>query len=177
MLKKLLSPLDIRNLFIDNNFYILDENYARSAQLDIYQLKRVKSRFNPNTILNLRGYHPEKKWYEIEQDFCKKQKIELVNIKLSSKTNPTKKQILDILDILKNSKKPLLVHCNGGSERTGLVSTIYEHVIKQKPISKAINQSSYKYGNILPYQRRFFKRYIKATGGKDFVKWILSNCE
>jgi protein tyrosine/serine phosphatase len=175
MLKYLSSKVpNIWFLFFDNNFEILDENFARSAQPSIYQLKRIKDRFKPKTILNLRGRNSGKKWYREEKEFCEKQDIKLIDLKLHCKKKPTKKQIIDILYFLKDSEKPLYIHCKGGSQRTGLVSTIYEHVINQKPIHIAMRQVSFNFGNILPYQRRFFIEYIKESGGKNFENWVIN---
>lgn len=161
------------NLFLNNNFSQLDGNFARSAQPGLAQLKRVNSRVKPKVVLNLRGGHEGDWWYEDEVDFCREKGIKLIDFKLTAKRLPEREEVLEILDIL-DGEKPIYVHCRGGCERTGLVSTIYEHVVKGFPIDVAMRQLSLRFGVIGPmgsFQKEFFRMY-RRDSGRDFEKWV-----
>jgi protein tyrosine/serine phosphatase len=50
-----------------------------------------------------------------------------------------------LINIVKNAKKPILIHCKAGADRTGLVSALYLYSIGDKNASKML---SFKYGHL-----------------------------
>ena len=52
-----------------------------------------------------------------------------------------------LINIVKNAKKPILIHCKAGADRTGLVSALYLYSIGDK---NALKMLSLKYGHF-PY--------------------------
>jgi protein tyrosine/serine phosphatase len=52
-----------------------------------------------------------------------------------------------LVDIVQNAKKPILIHCKAGADRTGLVSALYLYSIGDKNASRML---SLKYGHF-PY--------------------------
>jgi len=70
-----------------------------------------------------------------------------------------------IYDILTKSKYPMLVHCKSGSDRTGLVATLYCHFIKRKPIEEIKQLKAFPYLHF-KYSKtglidRYFEEYLK----------------
>ncbi|TAM99406.1 MAG: protein tyrosine phosphatase, partial [Rhizobiaceae bacterium] len=68
------------------------------------------------------------------------------------------RQILDLaqtaklITIMKAAQKPILVHCDGGADRSGLVSAIYVGEIAHEGERAAEDQLSIRYGHIgIPY--------------------------
>jgi protein tyrosine/serine phosphatase len=70
-------------------------------------------------------------------------------------------QIKDILKILRDA--PLLVHCDGGADRAGLVSALFLVEIEKKPADKAARQLSVIYGHF-PY-------LLSKAGAMDQSFW------
>jgi protein tyrosine phosphatase (PTP) superfamily phosphohydrolase (DUF442 family) len=58
------------------------------------------------------------------------------HVKMSSKNVPTSQQLTDVFKVLlDDSKKPILMHCTGGADRTGVIGAIYDFEFKR--MSKA----------------------------------------
>ena len=59
-------------------------------------------------------------------------------------------ELLNILEIIKQAPKPILIHCHGGADRTGLVSAITKLALEMTTIPEAKNELSLQYGHF-PY--------------------------
>jgi protein tyrosine/serine phosphatase len=82
-------------------------------------------------------------------------------------------QTSEIITLLKNSQKPLLIHCLGGADRTSLVSALYQYAIANKSIKEAKEEFSILYGHT-PFFRKHviamdysFDNYVKNRTNKD----------
>ena len=53
----------------------------------------------------------------------------------------------EILKILRDAAKPILVHCKNGADRSGLVSAIYLAEIQVVAVDEAIGELSLYYGH------------------------------
>ncbi len=98
----------------------------RSAQLSADSLEHLIELKKIKTVLNLRGPNPEENWYQKERAAVLQSGATLVDLPLASDYWLTFEQAETILQILDESERPLLIHCQFGSERTGLVSAIAE---------------------------------------------------
>jgi protein tyrosine/serine phosphatase len=125
------------------NFHKVSNGIYRSGQLYEYNFPEIYEKYHFKTIINLRGAHPNKEWYKYEIKFCKEHNITHIDIKLSDKKIVSPKKINEILEIIKNAKKPLLIHCRAGADRTGLISAAYLYSIGEKDNSML----SLKYGH------------------------------
>ncbi len=170
-----------KNYFLSNlylNFHKVDENLYRSAQPTKIQLEKIIKKYNIKTILNLRGKeHLKDLKYEIE--VAKQYNIDLISVSLKSRGFAEKKELLNLINILKSMKKPALIHCKAGSDRTGFVSVLYLHIIKSIPIKKALKELDFfPFGHIKYSQAGkmdfFFEKYIEFKKNKNIslVEWI-----
>ena len=69
---------------------------------------------------------------------------------LSSHRFVTRQQIGQVLGIVRDAPKPLLVHCKAGADRTGLVSALYRFVREGESADQADRELSLVYGHF-PY--------------------------
>ncbi|GAB6045511.1 dual specificity protein phosphatase family protein [Caminibacter profundus] len=107
------------------NFHKVIDGVYRSAQLYEFNMPFIYEKYHFKTILNLRGAKPNKEWYRYEKNFCKEHNITLIDFKISDKQVQSIETMQKIVDIIKNSKKPILIHCKAGADRTGLASALY----------------------------------------------------
>jgi len=128
------------------NFYKIADGVYRSHQLYNFNLPKYYERYHFKTILNLRGVE-NKYWYMYEKNFCKEHNITLINFHISDRKIQSVKIMQKLINIVKNAKKPILIHCRAGADRTGLVSALYLYSIGDKNYSKML---SLKYGHF-PY--------------------------
>jgi protein tyrosine/serine phosphatase len=129
------------------NFHKVSNEVYRSAQPYSFNLPKWQEKYHFKTILNLRGEKPNKEWYEYEKRFAKEHNITLINFKISDKKVQSIKTMQKIIDIIKTSKKPILIHCRAGADRTGLASALYLYSINDPRYKEML---SIKYGHF-PY--------------------------
>jgi protein tyrosine/serine phosphatase len=130
------------------NFHVVVENdFYRSAQLNKVALERVIQEYDIKSILNLLGDSPEKSWYVDEIAVSTALGIEHHNYGISANEVVNGKQISEILNIVRNAPKPMLIHCKNGADRSGLVAALYLANIKGVTVEKASGQLSLYYGH------------------------------
>ena len=52
--------------------------------------------------------------------------------------------------LLRSAPKPVLIHCQSGADRSGLVAALYEYTIAARPLEEAQEQLSLLFGHF-PY--------------------------
>jgi len=155
-------------IHIDGNFYKVNDDVYRSGQLNKYNLDYYINKYKIKTILNLRG-KSTKKYYVEEIKISNKYKVKHIDYGISNRVFQNSNKISELINIMKNSKKPLLVHCAGGADRTSLASALYQYAIENKSIEESKDEFSIIYGHS-PYFRKFviamdnsFDNYVKKS--------------
>jgi protein tyrosine/serine phosphatase len=152
------------------NFYKVDNNIYRSGQLNKYNLPYYIDKYNIKTILNLRGEAKDAPWYINEKRYIEKKGGSLINYDMWSDHYYNFKQTSKLVQLIKNAKKPLLIHCMNGADRTSLAVALYQFAIAKKTPKEAKEQFSIKYGHS-PY---FRKHVIQMDNSFDnYVQHIL----
>ena len=149
--------------FKTGNFHTITAGEAyRSAQLNKDQLEYYTNKHKIMSILNLRGKELESQWYKDELAVSITRHIAHYDIALSALCEPTDKDIKEMIDIFKSAPRPILIHCLGGADRSGLAAAIWKRVIDKEPKSQAACQLSLPYGH-LPFgkTRVMDKRFEK----------------
>ena len=153
--------------FFSDNFHVVEKGVCyRSKQLQPRRLKKYVKKYGIKTIINLRGVNKNKMWWQKENEITKKSGIDLVNISLYSKAFPDKGNIINLLETFKNAKRPILIHCWSGADRTGLTSALWMLEQRQKSLKKSLRQLSFRYGHVkffCPDMRRFVKIWGKSN--------------
>lgn len=99
-----------------SNFYKINDSLYRSKQPDNNGFKLIDS-LKIRSVLSLRSKHKDDKLIgNID--------LKLFNVEMNPE-NFSDKEIINALKIIKNSPKPLLIHCMHGSDRTGIVVALY----------------------------------------------------
>ena len=136
-----------------NNFHLITPKSAyRSAQLDKNELEYYVSKYKIKSIVNLRGECPEKQWYKEEKEVSRMLGVKHYDLGLSAYSKPTSDQLSLLIAIFRDASLPVLIHCRGGADRSGLASAVWKVVIDKEPKSEAQKQLSIVYGHI-PFGR------------------------
>jgi len=121
-------------------------------QLDKKQLEFYANKYKIVSILNLRGKEPGSQWYIDELDVSGDRHIAHYDIALSALSEPTDKDIYEIIDIFNSAPRPILIHCLGGADRSGFAAAVWKRLIDKGDKSQAARQLSLFYGH-LPFGR------------------------
>ncbi len=136
-----------RPLFFGNFAVVEPGRVFRSAQPD-HTLESVIRSHRVRSIVNLRGGRPSDSFYADEVATAKKLGVEFHDLPLSATRRPTRRQLLDILDLFGEARYPLLIHCKWGSDRTGLVSVLYRLAALGEPPRRALGEFTLSYGHV-----------------------------
>jgi protein tyrosine phosphatase (PTP) superfamily phosphohydrolase (DUF442 family) len=141
----------------------------RSGQMSGPTLAETVRGRGVRTVINLRGVNPDQPWYLEERAAATGAGATLVDISLSSCEWMSRAQLRTVIRVLDSCEYPALVHCQWGSERTGLVSAIAELLRPGGTVQDAERQFSLRY------------LYLRAGDGKvmaehldQYKAWLLA---
>ena len=129
------------------------------------------------TIINLRG-PSEKGFYLLEREACARLGLTLVDYRMYSRDTHTVEAVLGARDLFASLTYPAFMHCKSGSDRTGIMGTLYRHFALGAPIAEAVEQLSLRYGHIRRAKTGmldfFFAEYLaaEAATGIEFEDWL-----
>ncbi|MDR3494477.1 MAG: tyrosine-protein phosphatase [Ancalomicrobiaceae bacterium] len=119
----------------------------RSAQLSVDRLAGLVAEKHIKTVINLTGVHPHEPWYRLETRVLARDRVRLIDLPMSATHRPSPELLAKLITSLQTAERPLLIHCNSGSDRTGLASALYELIVKGAPIGEARRQLSFYWGH------------------------------
>lgn len=155
-------------LRLTGNFHAVEEGVLyRSGQLSSGQFERNIRAHGIKTIINLRGENANEDWYKNEMMAVSATLVQHIDFPLSANREVPKDRLSKLTELLRDSPKPILVHCEGGADRSGLASALFELAVAKRPISAASEQLSFRYGhfpwlgNTTVAMDRSFERFAK----------------
>ena len=131
----------------DNYHMVIPGELYRSAQMSASRLGNHLAQDGIRTVINLR---PETNalWHMQEQRACKTAGADFIDFPLVGDQAPSTQQIADLVTILRQARRPLLVHCEHGADRTGFVVALYLNAIAGLPEAQAHAALSLRYGHL-----------------------------
>lgn len=106
------------------NFHaVVPGEVFRSAQPSPSQVENWCSRYGLKTIVNLRA-DAEKTGLSDERAAAGRAGTQVINIRLSDRRLPAKADMLQLIDVLENSPRPMLLHCKAGADRAGVAAVL-----------------------------------------------------
>ncbi len=106
------------------NFHQVNSQLYRSAQLYSFNLPYYIDEYHFNSIINLRGASDES-WYKDEIAISKEHNITHYDFGFGDRTKQSVETMNKLVKLMKEAKKPLLIHCKAGADRTSLASALY----------------------------------------------------
>jgi len=145
-------------LQIDGNFHVVAQGELyRSAQPTPADIRKASETYGVKTVLNLRGPSPKAQWYRQEVSEAAELGLTHIDFRMSASRELSQTEIASLVTILRSAPKPILVHCQAGADRSGLVAAIYLNRINGVEIEDAERQISLFYGHIsIPYLSRAY---------------------
>lgn len=105
-----------------------------------------------------------------ERDLCEKHGVILVDIPFSAKALPESEALLMLYDAFATGAHPLLIHCEGGANRTGAAAALWRMTVLGESREAAAEQLSEKYRHskrLYPFMDKLVEIY------RPDRRWIL----
>lgn len=119
----------------------------RSGQLDPDRFQRVADRFGIRSVLNLRGAAPGTEWYDKERALSAEAGIVHADFAMTSREVLPAERARDLIALMRDLPTPILIHCEHGSDRSGLASALYLAAVAGASEDEAEEQLSIAYGH------------------------------
>jgi len=113
----------------------------RSGTLSRKGLEKAHTLTGFKTIINFRTEEETKEgfWYAEEQAFAREQGVQLVNLPMLPEVPPNADQIRQFLSVVTNPERlPVLIHCEMGVIRTGMMVAVYRVSVLKEPNSTVL---------------------------------------
>jgi len=147
------------------NFGVVREGVLyRSAQPHRLGWKRLRGLYGIRTVIDLREETPNKPWAVLERQFCARNGIRYIKLPIGP-DRLTYQQLRTIAEtICDPARRPVLVHCEHGKSRTGVVVAAYRIVAQGWSYRAALAESRKFKKNMKPGYARYLKELAKGRG-------------
>jgi protein tyrosine/serine phosphatase len=161
-----------------SNAHWISDELVRANQPWPFQVKAWRDR-GIKTIVNLRNGHDAH--HVLEKEACERYGVKYVWFGVTAIEAPSREQVLGAKALFEQLEYPAMIHCKSGCDRAGLVSALYLHFRKNKPISEAVGQLDFfKFGHMRAGREgvldHCFETYIRDVEprGVSFEDWVRS---
>ncbi len=126
-----------------HNFHVVESGVLlRCGQPRTRDLDEIRERHGLRTIVCARGgtRHPLRgRWFRKETAWCQDAGVRLVHMPFSDAATPPAAIFDRFLDVVRDPvSRPVLVHCEQGFHRTGVLCAIYRVVVSGWPLERAM---------------------------------------
>ena len=160
-----------------SNAHWISEELVRANQPWPFQVKAWRDR-GIRTIVNLR--HGVDAHHVLEEEACERYGVQHTYFVVFSREVPSRGQVLGAKQLFDEIEYPAMMHCKSGADRTGLMSVLYLHFRKGRPIAEALEQLSLRYLHLKSGRPgvldAVFARYLEEAQplGLSFADWVES---
>ncbi len=127
------------------NFDKVADGVYRSNHPDQARLVKYKE-MGIRSILNLRGDDGRSPWL-FEKEACDELGIELRTARIYARKPAKRKEIVALIDTMRQMEKPFVMHCKSGADRAGFAAVLYKAVIEGVPLEEARKHLSLRYAH------------------------------
>jgi protein tyrosine phosphatase (PTP) superfamily phosphohydrolase (DUF442 family) len=173
-------------VFVGSNFHeVLPGRVYRCSQPSAASLEQLIQRYGLRTIVNLRGSGAPQDWYLGECRAASHLGVNHEDICLSAGRLPATTEMRRLVEVLDRTEYPILLHCQRGADRTGLVSGVILLLYTDVSLKEGRRQLGLRYGHVAVGRPanldRFFDLYAEWLEGLGlthtsdlFRRWLLS---
>ncbi len=141
-----LVVVSFRSAFFDANLHpVVHGEVYRSGQPDPIQLGEWIDQLGLRSVVSFRKSGEDDEELISEREACRARGVEFRQFRLSGGRMPTPAALSQLVELLDSLERPLLLHCNGGVERSGLGAALALLLEGAEP-AMAGDQFSARYG-------------------------------
>lgn len=160
-----------------NSYEVIPGVLYRSSQPTASDIRYLSEDYGIKSIVNLRD-EERAEWYQNEVAAARKYNVQLINFPISSARPLSLQEQQQLISILKRTPKPILIHCEHGANRTGLVAAMFVKMAHYGDWYAEIQLSPY-FGHIpIPGLGRYamqvsWQSFKRAISGNDVINFQL----
>ena len=123
---------------VPKNFHRVNQNLFRSGQPEAEEFVALYNFFKLRSVLNLRRWHSDRRKIAAANKGLHTP-LSLYEIRLNA-GKISENDLIDILTVIRDAPKPLLIHCWHGSDRTGCAVAASRIVFENWSVEDAITE-------------------------------------
>lgn len=156
------------------NFHPVDERTAYRCRVPTMgEIEEYARDPGIRTVVNVSGHRLTSE----EVAACRDLGVDVVRVKLSATRLPSVERALDLCRALRTSRRPVLIYCPTGADRTSLASAVFLMLVRGVPAADARRRElTPLYGHLWGAwwdSADQFMRQFECTGGSlDVETWI-----
>lgn len=127
---------------------VVEGEVWRAGQLSGPQLQRLIEAEGIRSVINLRGENAGSDWYDAEVAATRAAGAQHIDFRMSSREAFDRTQADALVQAMRDAPKPLLIHCEGGADRSGLAAALYAAEVAGQPREVADWQMSPIFGHL-----------------------------
>lgn len=155
---------------LDNFYPIVEGRAYRGAQVRSETLEYFVRRYGIKTVINLRGSNPHADWYQREKADCDRLGLKMIDVRLSASDLPTPESLGALLNAFERENEPLLMHCRGGADRSGMAAALWRRVMLEEDAETAGRQLSFLYGHLRKVHPEMFDMVKMFVPSREWVE-------
>lgn len=161
-----------------NFHWIVPGEAGRSAQAYAGFLRPFLKHHKIATLINLRGVNRRWGWWHYERRVCEENGIVHRDVRMNSRKLPSRAILLDLLEAFDEAKRPLLLKCSGGQDRTSFAAALYLlHTRGLTARQEAEAQfARWPYLHLPKQDQRWLKIFVEFVeeqiGGRSLREWM-----
>lgn len=109
----------------------------RAGKMSTNAMARCIETYGIKSVLNLRGESWDREWYRGEMETAEKLNVAHYDFGISARQELTDAEMMKLEQMLRAAPKPVLIHCDGGADRSALASAIYLYAVAGKTSEEA----------------------------------------
>lgn len=125
---------------------VVEGEVWRAGQLSGPQLQRFIEAEGIRSVINLRGENTGSDWYDAEVAATAAAGARHIDFRMSSRQQLDRAQADALVALMREAPKPLLIHCEGGADRSSLAAALYAAEVAGQPRAVADWQISPIFG-------------------------------
>jgi protein tyrosine/serine phosphatase len=139
--------IHVWHITLGGNFHtVIPGQVYRSGQPSAADVQQLARDYGIRTIINLRGDNSDL-WYYEEHERAEQLGVAVIDVGLWAQQAPPTDQFRLLVEALAEAPGAILVHCNSGSDRSGLASALALLLRSDVTVAEARRQFSVYYGH------------------------------
>ncbi|MCP5045392.1 MAG: dual specificity protein phosphatase family protein [bacterium] len=169
-------------LFAGNLHSVIDGAVYRSAQPTPERLRAWTQALGLRSLINLKGGDPNEREDDATARAAVSAGLDVRYVRLSARRWPSPAEVERLITSLDDAPRPILLHCQGGTDRSGLAAAI-ALLLEGRSLDEASKQFALAYGypgralgSDLPGFLTSYRGWLAQRGGahspEQFRRWV-----